>query len=320
MKSLQQLLAKQNEEELERFAKLWAIESTPRDGWIHHRTSFLQRFDDIIAARFVWERLSGDERVLLFNILGPARLNWAEREALAKKVQKVLPGERFEAALASLKERFFLEEEAAKLQGDQLLDGRASYYSYGTYGSKSKKNPIRDVTILYVPQEISDTFHRVSREVFPVHEELPPERMTLEQVLVELPQSNLNAISNHYGWMPYGGAQSTARGLALLLLQPDRLAYTLGRLQLEPAILELLRWLRKVGGRATMQEVRKRIGDEGQLSATLHLLADYALAFDRFKGQERVLFIPGDIYKILVDSASIPMAEYPVGLVPLSSP
>ena len=65
MKSLQQLLAKQDEEQLQRFAKPWAIANPPSDGWIHHRTVLLQQFDDIIAARFAWEALTQDERMLL---------------------------------------------------------------------------------------------------------------------------------------------------------------------------------------------------------------------------------------------------------------
>ena len=321
MKSLQQLLAKQDEEQLERFAKLWALADPPRDGWIHHRTVFLQQFDDIIAARFAWEALTQDERVLLYGLVGAAKLNWQEREVLAKNVQVKLPTARFETALASLKERFFVQEEKAKLQGDRLIDPQVNFYSYGSYNSKNKKVPERDATILYVPTEISDAFYRVSRETFPAKNELQPEQMTLEQVLVELPASNLNAIGSHYGWMPYGSPPSSVKGLAEMLGQPERISYSLGRLQLEPVLLEFLGWLRDAGGWSNMQLVRERFHiSEGQLSAILHLLAAYALAFDRFRGQERVLFVPSDIAKKMADFVTQPKSAFPVGLMSLDTP
>ena len=240
---------------------------------------------------------------------------------LAKKVQVKLPTARFEAALASLKERFFVQEEKAKIQGDRLIDPLVNQYSYGFTSGKSKKVPERDATILYVPIEISDVFYRVSRETFPAKNDLQPEQMTLEQVLVEIPANNLNDIGSHYGWMPYGSSPSSVKGLAEMLGQPERISYSLGRLQLEPVLLEFLSWLRDAGGWSTMQLVRERFHvSEGQLSAILHLLSAYALAFDRFRGQERVLFIPGDIAKKMADLATQPKSAFPVGLVPVDAP
>lgn len=319
MKSLQQLLAKQGEQELEQFAAPWAITDAPRDGWIHHRSNFLQRFDNVIAARFPWERLSPDERILLYNILGPHGHNWIEREELAKKVRAHLPPERFEETLASLKARFYVLEEAAKMQGDQLVDNRYGYYSYGY--SKSCKLPIRDVSILYVPQELAGNFYLVGNEIFAFQGD--PAALTLEQVLAHLPPNLLNAVGSNFGWIPtYGTSQSIARGLAELLLQPARLSYALGRLQMEPSVQAALQWLYEQGGKASMQALRRQFNtlDEGQISTLLHRLTAYALAFDLFAGQQRVVFIPADLYKRLHDSRSQPRTDIPIGLVSLAEP
>lgn len=319
MKSLQQVFAKQSEQELEQFAVQWAITDVPRDGWIHHRTSFLQLFDNLIAARFAWERLSPDERVLLFNMLGPHGQNWIEREELAKKVRTKVPRERFEAALNSLKARLYVLEEEAKVQGDQLVDGRYNYYNYG-YG-KNRKLPIREVAILYVPAEMASNFYLIGNEVFEFRDD--PAKLTLEQALVHLPSNLLNAVGSSYGWIPtYGPPQNIAKGLADVLLQPSRLSYTLGRLQIEPTTQAALQWLYEQGGKASMQALRQQFNtlSEGQLAALLYKLTAYALAFDLFSEQERVVFIPADLYKRLHDARSQPRTDIPVGLASLSEP
>jgi hypothetical protein len=319
MKSLQQLLAKQSEQELEQFAAPWAITDAPHDGWIHHRSNFLQRFDNVIAARFAWERLSPDERVLLYNILGPHGHNWIEREELAKKMRAHLPRERFEETLASLKAHLYVLEEVAKMQGDQLVDSRYGYYSYG-YG-KNRKLPVRDVSILYVPQELAGNFYLVGNEIFAYQGD--PATLTLEQVLAHMPQNLLNTVGSNFGWIPtYGTSQSIAKGLAELLLQPARLSYALGRLQMEPSVQEALQWLYEQGGRASMQALRQRFNtlNEARISTLLHRLAAYALAFDLFAGQQRVVFIPVDIYKRLHDAHSQSRTDIPIGLVALAEP
>lgn len=319
MKSLQQLLSKRSEQELEQFAAQWAITDVPHNGWIHHRTAFMQRFDDLIAARFAWEHLSPDERTLLFNILGPHGHNWIERDELAKKVRLLVSPARFESALASLKTRLYVLEEQAKVQGDQLIDSRYNYYSYGS--AKNRKLPIRDVSILYVPTEMVGNFYLVGNEIFAFRDD--PATLTLEQTLLRLPANLLNAVGNSYGWIPtYGPPQNIAKGLTDVLLQPARLSYTLGRLQLEPAVQAALQWLYEQGGKVSMQALRKQFNtlNEAQLSALLHKLTAYALAFDIFAGQERVVFIPADIYKRLRDARSQPRKDIPIGLVPATEP
>jgi hypothetical protein len=319
MKSLQQLLSKRSEPELKEFAAQWAIVDMPRDGWIHHRAMFMQRFDNLIAARFAWERLSRDERTLLYNILGPGGHNWIVREELAKKVRTQMSPERFEAALTSLEERLYVQEEQAKVQGERLIDSRYGYYNYGY--SKNKKQPIRDVTILYVPSDISSNFYLVGKEIFELQDD--PASWTLEQTLAELPPGLLNAVGSGYGWMPsYGPTQSIAKNLAGLLLQPAHLSYTLGRLQIEPSVQSALQWLYEQGGKASVQALRKQFSNlnEGQLSALLYKLTAYALAFDTFVGQERMLFIPSDVYKRLHDSRTRPRKDIPIGLVSPAEP
>ncbi len=81
MKSLREVLAQCSEPELEQLAQLWATGHAPSKGWAHYRTRLEQGMRDMVSARFVWEHLTEDERLVLYNILGPSarsacRLCW----------------------------------------------------------------------------------------------------------------------------------------------------------------------------------------------------------------------------------------------------
>src|SRR6266700_2390161 len=160
MKSLREVLAQCSEPQLEQLAQLWAIGNAPSKGWTHHRTRLEQGMRDPISARFVWEHLAEDERAVLYNILGPSARNWIVRDDLPKKVQ--LPAARYKAALEQVKRLSLVLEVVAKVQGNQLIDHRLGFYSYGDY----RKLPIEVVDILYVPMEIATHLYTTGRELF----------------------------------------------------------------------------------------------------------------------------------------------------------
>src|SRR6266702_3986961 len=160
MKSLREVLAQCSEAELEQLAQLWATGNAPSKGWAHYRTRLEQGMRDMVSARFVWEHLTEDERLVLYNILGPSARNWTVRDDLPKKVQ--LPTARYKAALERVKRLSLVLEVLAKVQGNQLVDHRLGFYSYGDY----RKLPVQVVDILYVPMEIATYLYTTGRELF----------------------------------------------------------------------------------------------------------------------------------------------------------
>src|SRR5215472_5838820 len=119
MKSLREVLAQCSEPQLEQLAQLWAIGNAPGKGWTHHRTRLEQGMRDLISARFVWEHLAGDERLVLYNILGPSARNWIVRDDLPKKVQ--LPAARYKAALEQVKRLSIVLEVVQKCRAINCL-------------------------------------------------------------------------------------------------------------------------------------------------------------------------------------------------------
>jgi Helicase conserved C-terminal domain len=313
MKSLREVLVQCSEAQLEQLAQLWAIDNAPSKGWTHHYTRLEQGMRDLISARFVWEHLAEDERPVLYNILGPSARNWIGRDDLPKKVQ--LPAARYKAALERVKFLSLVLEVVAKVQGNQLVDHRLGFYSYGDY----RKLPIQVVDILYVPMEIATHLYTTGRELFAPQSDRS--QFTLEKILTPLYQSDLDEMSHRYGMEMDGSYYTRADHrsmLALNLVQPEAVAYALQ--QLDTTSRNLFTLLVERGGKLSLQAVREFTGfDDITLSTLLHALARYAIAFDTFSGKERVLFIPVDTYKNL-RTAPTPPAEPARLISPASSP
>jgi len=302
MKSLREVLTECSEPQLEQIAQLWAIGNTPAGDWTHHRTPLEQGMRDTISARFVWERLAEDERLVLYNILGPSARNWAVRDDLPKKMQ--LPAVRYKSALERLKRLSLVLEVLAKVQGNQLVDHRLGFYSYGDY----RKLPIQAVDILYVPVEIATFLYMTGREFFAPQSDRS--KLTLEKILTPLYQSDLDEVGHRYG-MELDGSYYTRTDyrsvLAASLVQPEAVTYALQ--QLDSTSRNLFTLLYERGGKLSLQAVRGFTGfDDATLSTILHTLTQYAVAFDTFSDREHVLFIPIDTYKNL-QTAPVQSAE-----------
>ena len=313
MKSLREVLGQCSEPELEQLAQLWATGNAPSKGWAHYRTRLEQGMRDMVSARFVWERLAEDERLVLYNILGPSARNWTVRDDLPKKVQ--LSTARYKAALERVKRLSLVLEVLAKVQGNQLVDHRLGFYSYGDY----RKLPVQVVDILYVPMEIATYLYTTGREFFAPQSDRS--QLTLEKILTPFYQSDLDEMSHRYGMEMDGSYYTRADHrsmLALNLVQPEAVAYALQ--QLDAPARNLFTLLFERGGKLSLEAVREFTGfDDITLSTILHTLAQYAIAFDTFSGKERVLFIPVDTYKNLRTAPTQP-AEAAQLVSPLSSP
>lgn len=292
MKSLRQILTECTEPQLEQIARLWGLGEAPDKRWSHQRTHLEQGMRDAISARFVWEHLGDDERLVLYNILGPSARNWVVRDDLPRKVQ--LPAARYNAALDRVKRQLLVFEVLAKVQGNQLVDHRLGFYAYGS----DRKLPIQAVDILYTPMEIANFLYATGREYFVPQSDRS--KLSLEKILSPLYQSDLDEIGHRYGIELDGGYYTRADYRSMLaanVAQSEAVDYVLQ--QLDPTTLNLFTLLCEQDGKLGIQSIRESTGfDDATLSTILHTLAQYAIAFDTFSEHEHILFVPHDLYKI----------------------
>ncbi len=310
MKTLQQVLSQSTKQKVEQFAQLWAINVQEEE--VPLRSVLVERIRDPIAARFVWEHLSQHERLVLYNVMGQSSRNWMRRDALPKKSQ--LPESRLEAAITSLKQRLLVFEEQVKMQGNYMYSG----WYVAPSGSK-----IEEVPILYTLSEITSTLYTTGREIFV----LPSDRskMTLDKILTPYHQNDLYRLTMNYRLDSYSYSYTSSRVelrsmIVEELLQHESLSYALE--QLDPTPRKLFEWLYEQGGKVGMQEVRKHAGcDDPELYTILQSLADFAIAFDTFSENERVLFIPQEMYENLKRARAQPKPEVAQsGLLALDAP
>ena len=87
MKTLRQVLGDSTDEQLAPILRLWSMTGEPDKGMKHQIDTLLKRMPDPIAARFVWENLSDDERQILYRLLPPSTRTAAEQDNLIKRAQ-----------------------------------------------------------------------------------------------------------------------------------------------------------------------------------------------------------------------------------------
>jgi len=312
MKSLRQILTECTEPQLEQIARLWGLGEAPDKRWTHQRTRLEQGMRDAISARFVWEHLGDDERLVLYDILGPSARNWVVRDDLPRKAQ--LPAARYNAALDRVKRQLLVFEVLAKVQGNQLVDHPLGFYAY----SSDRKLPIQAVDILYTPMEIANFLYATGREYFVPQSDRS--KLSLEKILSPLYQSDLDEIGHRYGIELDGGYYTRAdyrSMLAASVAQSEAVDYALQ--QLDPTTRNLFTLLCEQGGKLGIQPIRGFTGfDDATLSTILHTLAQYAIAFDTFSEREHILFVPHELYTKLKEAPTQPSG--PKGLVPSTSP
>ncbi len=308
VKTLQQVLAQCTKEQLEQIARLWGMSDVPQKGTRQFYDKLLQYGRDSIAARFVWEYLSPTERIVFYRVLSPPNRYGIRRDSIPKKTQ--LSTSECETAFTKLESHALLVEEQVKMRGNQLAE----------YGFGNKNQPVEEVSLVFAFTENSNTLYKVGRELF-----LPGadrSKMTLEKILAPLYQGELYQIADRYNldWQSFNAHVDLRSMIAEELVQPEVCSDILH--QLTPETRELFKWLCDQGGKVSIQALRKHAGyDDATLFTILHTFEDYALAFDTFSENERVLFVPQEMYTNLKNAAARPKPEeVPTGLLSLVSP
>jgi hypothetical protein len=286
MKSLSVILADEPLDVLQSVAAWWGA-VPPRSTSPEARQQLERAMRDQIAARFVWERLGGDERRVLFAIAGPSARNWCALDVLPQRAK--LDPEAAATALARLVEEHLVYTEDASMQAGELIHQRATFYGYAL--PRNTQAQIETKPIAWVPTELVTGLFATGRELF--LPQLDRSDKTLDELLLPYRQGDLDQIGRRFGLtiQAYYSRNEVRAAMAQNLTQAEAVRYALTRV--EPRVRDLYEWLRGRDGRAPLALVRVRLGiSQSELSALLHSLEEYVLAFDTFSQGERLLFIP----------------------------
>ncbi|GAC1394389.1 MAG: hypothetical protein NVS4B11_32900 [Ktedonobacteraceae bacterium] len=277
MKTIRQILGDCTDEQLVSILRLWSMTGESDKGTKQQVDMLLKRMGDPIAARFVWERLTGDERQVLYRVLPPATRYGTQQDNLLKRAQ-LLPAQG-ETAIHHLLELALLQEFA-----------ELSRYILG-----SKKSKTANVTMLAGFDESAESLYLIGREFFTPSGDRT--KWDMERLVATLSENEIYKTMQNYNeaWGPYY-SRSDASGLlvdALVEMEEplDHLP------NFDPLAYKLFVWLRKQDGKAPLQAVRDFMKvDDATLLKTLHVLAQHGLAFDTFSKNEHLLFVPELLY------------------------
>jgi len=311
METFRQRLAHYSEQELEQVFHLWGMDGLTV-GSEKRLATLTTRIKDPIAARFVWQALSPAECSILYRTLTTSARSGARRDVTLRKLQ--LPEERFDAAIEDLKRKVLLREDHVRIRSEKPIPSR----------SIGKATPLyEDVAMIHAYEECIDALYTAGKELFSPKSDRS--QMSLDKILTtSYPGNELDKVAKHYGSSSATG-YSYSRVEVRFLIE-EELTQPLGAFEilqkLEPSVRDLLKWLCQQGGKATLSALREHTGsDDATLYTTLNTLEEYALAFDTFSEQERILFIPDTTLASLKTATTQDFANIqPASLAPLPTP
>jgi hypothetical protein len=302
MKRLYQALDEATDTQLQDVLRLWSLDGDANEAEARPGLSFtvgrhavysndsilISKVQDPIAARFVWEGLSENERLLLHKMVAAAGRSGVPFETMLKRT----------AWTEDQLERVAFRLEYYLLIQQQEEDLSKWQYRYSSDLTAKKQPTTQKVRILYPFRESESNLFTVGKEI--LSERGSHAGWSLEELLASLMAGQLQQIIMRYGIKLdfYHAKSKLAELLSKHLMEMgDPLAYLP---DLDPSARDLFQWLRKHKGLATMREVREYTESSGiKLYKLAETLASYGLAFTTFKEQEHVLFIPQDFYASL---------------------
>jgi XPB/Ssl2-like helicase family protein len=311
MKTLRQALGEYSEEQLKQLAQWWGIGDAPEEGWRHHHGLLIQRMQDPIAVRFAWEQINEDERKLLHNLLNFSASNGVLHDVIHNITR--LPDAKFEQALTTLKHYVLIIEEQTTVKFAGAMTGSSS---------KQKNSASTKTTKLSIANDLLAPLQSIANEIYTPN--IDRSQMKLENILARLNLDRLYEIGRLYGFMLQDYYSRTLPSARLVgqMVQPDVAFYAWECFDANTR--KLLKFLCEHDGVVTMQAVREyTCFDNTSLSAAIHTLERFALAFDTFSATERKLFVPRELLKNLKKAATQPESvedESHPGLVPLDTP
>jgi hypothetical protein len=303
MKRLYQALDEATDAQLCDVLRLWSLDgeaeacpgySTGRYTISNNDFLLISKVQDPIAARFVWEGLSENERLLLHKMVASAGRSGVPFETMVKRTNWT--EEQLESVAGRLKHYLLIQEQEEELSKWQ--------HRYGINLGASSRSTQQKVRILYPFRESESNLYTVGREI--LSERGSRASWSLEELLASLLAGQLQQVIMRYG-IKLDFYHAKAKLAALLSKHLMELGDPVANLlDLDPAAHDLFQWLREQKGLVSMREVREYTEASGiKLYKLVETLTSYGLAFTTFRDQEHVLFIPEDLYASLSRSTRV---------------
>ncbi len=308
---LEEALTEASEEQRKEYYRLWGLTGETYKGFEGYLGNVMESLQEPICARFVWEYITPDERQILYHSMSYSARDGLRRDALQKKAQ--LPPERFEPAVESLVQKLLLYQKTEEI--DAAKRGHSQHLPRDISAAKGRKIAS---SMLYPFDDYLTTLYTIGREIFtPLGDR---SKKTFAELVANLDTETLYEIYQSYKvkWGKYYSrgdfGEMIAKALARLEEPLDHLP------NFEGGARDLYVWLRQQGGQASIQEVRTHTGlDDNSLAQVIYELESTALAFDTLTREERVLFIPHDLFgklKLIEGNSTNTIVELPTPTVP----
>src|SRR5579859_2436038 len=301
MKTLKQALSECTDKQLEQIMHLWGMDGEKHDNPKYIYDTLLKRAKDPIAARFVWEYLPEDERLIIYRILAPATRNGIQRTALQKKQQ--MSDLHYEAAVSNLVDYLLIQQKTIETRPVVM--------------SRKKDVATKEVSMLLAVSESVEALYATGREFFSKISK-DSSSLSLDKLLPTLTDSELYELMKHYTlkWDTYYSRADLRIMIINTLLEVEDPLTFLPNLAMRAR--QLFQWLYEHGGQASMREVRTHTrASDASLVELIGALKQCALIFDTFVEQERRLVIPQDLYEAMQLAKSEPQQS---SLVILNEP
>lgn len=310
--TFQQALGQCGSDQRAQVEHLWLVHASAEPDQERRTLLVMKRTHSLIVARFAWERLSTQERQILFPVL-KGQDGGIPRETLLKKIR--LETVEIQAALARLRQLLLLREVMAYRPTPARRRARIIF---------AEEEQIQQEEVLHVSPypELSESLYAVGREQFAPGADRS--QFPLSRIIRDTSHSALYMIAQHHRIDLSSSYGATAQRTLIIeeLSHPDTVLQTVSLLQEQ--LQKVFHWLVERGGSVTVQALRQFVGthDDATLLALVQTLGDYALAFNTLNAAgEHVLFIPQQVYKPLSEYGSRPnAAETEYSLLPLAAP
>ncbi len=299
-----------SEEQRKEYFRLWGLTGETYGSFEEYMEIIIESLDEPICARFVWEYITPDERQILYHSMSYSARDGLRRDALQKKSQ--IPPERYEIAVDSLLQKLLLYQKKEDINASQRG------HSVHLPNDLSAKGKLKAVPILYPFDDYLTTLYTIGREIFtPLGDR---SKKSFTELVAGLDSDTQDEIYQSYTlkWAKYYSSGDIGEMIANRLSQLDE------PLDYLPDFVgdarNLYVWLRQQGGQATMQEVRMHSGlDDSSLAPVIYELESAALAFDTLTREQRILFIPHDVFlrlKPIEVNIANTVIELPAATVP----
>jgi Helicase conserved C-terminal domain len=310
MYDLEAALEAASEEQRKEYFRLWGLTGETYRNFEEYLGIIIESLEEPICARFVWEYITPDERMVLYHSMSYSARDGLRRDALQKKAQ--ISPERYEAAVDGLLQKLLLYEKKEEIDAGKR--GHSPHLSRDT----AAKGKHKAVSMLYPFDDYLTTLYTIGREIFtPLGDR---SKKAFAEIVTGLDSDTQDEIHQSYTikWGKYYSRGDLGEMIAKKLYQLDEPLDYLSDFAGDAR--DLYVWLRQQGGQASMQEVRAHSGlDDSSLAPVIYELESAALAFDTLTREQRILFIPQDIFlrlKPIEGNSTNTVIELPATVVP----